>query len=125
LPKSPHRILFFVLAWIFLGLGFVGIFLPLLPTTPFCLLAAFLFSKSSEKYHQWLLGLKRIGPLIKDWEEKMAIRLSAKIYSTIMIVALFSSYNYFSSNPFELKIAVNFIGACVLAFIWTRPGLSE
>ena len=66
-------------------LGFIGVFLPLLPTTPFILLAAFCFSKSSERIHRWLLQHPRFGPLIRDWQEHRVIRPRAKLLASTMI----------------------------------------
>ena len=58
--------------------GIVGIFLPLLPTTPFVLLAAFCFSRSSTRLETWLLAHPRFGPLIADWRARHAMPLRAK-----------------------------------------------
>ncbi len=72
------------LIWLFvggssLGLGTLGIFLPLLPTVPFYLLAAYGFSKSSVKIHNWLLNHKIFGPDIKNWNENRVIHRRAKL----------------------------------------------
>ena len=56
------------LGWLCVALGVIGIFLPLLPTTPFILLAAWLFSRSSNKFHHWIQNHKRLGPIITMWE---------------------------------------------------------
>lgn len=61
-----------------LGLGILGIFLPLLPTTPFVLLAAFCFSRSSTRCEAWLLDHPRFGPMIRDWRQHRAIPWRAK-----------------------------------------------
>jgi uncharacterized protein len=58
--------------------GFIGIFLPLLPTTPFVLLAAFCFARGSPRWEAWLLAHPRFGPLVRDWRERRAIPLRAK-----------------------------------------------
>ncbi|MES2715406.1 MAG: YbaN family protein [Pseudomonadota bacterium] len=58
--------------------GLVGIFLPLLPTTPFVLLAAFCFSRGSARLEAWLLAHPRFGPLIADWRARRAMPLRAK-----------------------------------------------
>ncbi len=65
--------------WAFLGLAcvglaLVGVVLPLLPTVPFLLLAAFFFARSSERLHYWLLSHSTFGPLIDDWHSRGAIR---------------------------------------------------
>jgi len=75
------KIFWLVIGLTALALGTVGIFLPLLPTVPFYLLAAFSFSKSSERLHNWLLNHKIFGPDIRNWNEKRVIRRRAKLMS--------------------------------------------
>lgn len=62
--------LLFVLGFVSLILGIVGIILPLLPTTPFLLLSAYCFSRSSEKFHNYILNNKVFGQYIRDYNEK-------------------------------------------------------
>ncbi|MCF8159321.1 MAG: YbaN family protein [Polaromonas sp.] len=59
-------------------LGFIGIALPLLPTTPFVLLAAYCFSLGSARYEQWLLRHPRFGPMVRDWRSQRAVPMRAK-----------------------------------------------
>lgn len=61
-----------------LALGILGLFLPLLPTTPFVLLAAFCFTRGSPRWERWLLAHPRFGPLVRDWRARRAIPLRAK-----------------------------------------------
>jgi uncharacterized membrane protein YbaN (DUF454 family) len=68
-----------------LATGFVGIVLPLLPTTPFVLLAAFCFSRGSERYEQWLLNHPRFGPMVRDWRANGAVPLRAKQFASGMM----------------------------------------
>jgi uncharacterized membrane protein YbaN (DUF454 family) len=65
--------------------GFVGIFLPVLPTTPFVLLAAFCLSRSSSRAEQWLLNHPRFGPTVRDWRQRRAIPLRAKQLAWVMM----------------------------------------
>ncbi|CUK09490.1 YbaN family protein [Shimia thalassica] len=103
-----------------LALGTIGIVAPLLPTVPFLLLAAFCFSKSSERLHNWLLSHPTFGPPIADWNERGAISLAAKRLATISIVVVFGI-----SIAIGLRTTLLLIQAatlsCVLLFIWTRP----
>lgn len=118
---KPMKILYISLGWVAVALGFIGIFLPLLPTTPFLILAAYFFSKGSTRLHQWLLGQPHLGPIIKDWEAYGMIPLKAKIVSTIAIVALFSFTLIKVQVVLWIKAIVAATGVGVLTFIWSRP----
>lgn len=81
------RPLWFALGSVSLGLGILGIFLPLLPTTPFVLLAAFFFSRSSPAVHDWLLAHRTFGPAIRDWRDNRAISRRGKTAAAIAMGA--------------------------------------
>nr|WP_315596450.1 YbaN family protein [uncultured Cupriavidus sp.] len=68
-----------------LVLGIIGIFLPLLPTTPFVLLAAACFARGSEKFHHWLITHERFGPLVRDWQAHRSIPFRAKCLALSMM----------------------------------------
>ena len=119
--KGTQKVVFIILGWLCLLLGILGIFLPVLPTTPFALLAAYFFSKSSEKLHAWLLRQKHLGPLIQNWESYGVIRPRAKVLATVTMVVLFSYTNLFVPVSIFIKILINSIAVGVLIFIWTRP----
>ncbi len=109
------------LGWLFLLLGIVGIPLPLLPTTPFLLLAAFFFSRSSPRLHRWLRAHRLFGPIIRDWEEHKRISLRAKISATLAIVLLFAISLLVAKLALALDIMLVLVAVGVLVFIWTRP----
>ena len=79
---------------IFVGLGILGIFLPILPTTPFLLLASACFARSSKKFYDWLLNNKLFGNYIKNYHEGRGVPLKFKIFtiSLLWITILFSIY---------------------------------
>lgn len=79
------KIVLIVIGSIALVLGIMGIFVPLLPTTPFLLLAAALFVRSSPRLYEWLLSQKYLGPYIRNFREQKAIPLRAKIISVSMV----------------------------------------
>lgn len=74
-----------IIGTISLALGIIGIFLPLLPTTPFLLLTAALYFRGSPRLYQWLLSHKHLGPYIRNFRENKAIPLRAKIISLTLM----------------------------------------
>lgn len=74
-----------ILGSVSLALGIIGIFVPLLPTTPFLLLTAALYFRGSHRLYQWLLSHKYFGPYIRNYRENKAIPLRAKIYSLLLM----------------------------------------
>jgi uncharacterized membrane protein YbaN (DUF454 family) len=118
--EQSKRLVFLSLGILAVGAGFAGVFLPLVPTTPFLLLAAYFFSKSSDRLHEWLLNHKLFGKLIRDWREHRAIAPRAKFISVAMIVPLYS-YTIFW-HDFHIAIKLCLAGLCLWStiFILTR-----
>lgn len=81
-----QRMLWLVAGAISLLTGIVGIFLPVLPTTPFVLLAAYCFSRGSPRWERWLLQHPRFGPMVRDWRANRAVPLRAKQLATVMMI---------------------------------------
>ena len=79
------KTLYIVLGSISLGLGILGIFLPLLPTTPFLLLTAYCYFKGSPRLYNWLLNHQHFGPIVRNFRENKAIPLRAKIISLTLM----------------------------------------
>jgi uncharacterized membrane protein YbaN (DUF454 family) len=121
--SSTKRYLFITFGFISLFLGVIGIFIPLLPTTPFAILAAYFFSKSSKQLHEWLLRRKYLGPIIIKWEAHGVIEVQAKCLASIGILALFSYTLIFVDVYLWIKLIVAAIGLSVLLFIWSRPSV--
>lgn len=114
------RSVWLLLGFLFTGVAFVGVVLPLLPTVPFLLLAAFSFARSSDRFHDWLMNHRTLGPPIRDWRRDGAIKRRAKWLATVSIFAAFGI-----SLALGLKVWVLAVQAAALAgvmvFIWTRP----
>jgi uncharacterized membrane protein YbaN (DUF454 family) len=119
--KSLAQYLYITVGWLFLGLGVIGIFLPLLPTTPFVLLAAFCFSRGSATLHRWLLEQKTFGPMIRDWNQHGIIRRRVKWTSAVLIVLMIGYPVLFSPLSRPIKIGLVMVGIGVIGFIWSRP----
>ena len=103
-----------------LALGALGIALPLLPTTPFVLVAAFAFAQSSERLHQWLLAHNVFGPLIENWRLHGAISQRAKVVSVVSMAAVLGVSMVMAAPAFVVWVQVGVLGASAL-FILTRP----
>ena len=115
------RPLYIAAGWTCLGLGALGIFLPLLPTTPFVLLAAFCFSRGSTTLHQWLLNQKTFGPIIQDWNQHGVIRPHIKWTSVGLIILMIGYPVLFGPIPTWIKTTLVVIGLGVISFIVSRP----
>ena len=77
------RIILLGLGWVCVSLGFIGIFVPGLPTTIFLIIALWAFTKSSKKLRFWLLNHKRFGPILRNWQEHKVVPRRAKIVMVI------------------------------------------
>jgi uncharacterized membrane protein YbaN (DUF454 family) len=75
-----------LLGFLFLALGSIGVVLPLLPTTPFVLLAAGCFAKSSPRMHSWLHESTLFGPILKDWDDNRCLSVQVKVLALSMIL---------------------------------------
>ena len=111
------RVLYVLLGLFFVGLGVIGAFLPVLPTTPFLLLASYFFVRSSHRLNAWLLRSRLFGPFIRDWQRHRAVRPRVKVTALAMMsVAVFCSA-YFGNLPWYLVVmlvVLALIGAVVV-----------
>lgn len=101
--------------------GAVGLVVPLLPTTPFLLLAGLCFSRSSPRLHGWLLASPLLGRLVADWERHGAIRPRAKWACTLLLVGCVSWPIASGRVPPPVVPLVLLTVGAVAAFVWTRP----
>ncbi|WP_282339110.1 YbaN family protein [Pseudomonas sp. PS02288] len=111
------------IGWTSVALGVIGIFLPVLPTTPFLLLAAACFARSSRRFYEWLVDHPRLGPWIRDYLDGEGIPLKGKVYAIGLMWASIALSCYlvplFWARTFMLTSAV-----CVSLYILkqkTRP----
>lgn len=114
------RAVYLIIGVISLALGAVGAFLPLIPTVPLWLLAAFCFAKSSDRLHKWINEHPVTGPPILAWREKGAISLRSKRLATVSILTVFAVSVLLNVRLTILVIQAGVLIA-VLIFIWTRP----
>jgi len=103
-----------------LGLGLIGIVLPVLPTTPLILLAAFCFSKGSPRLRAWITAHARFGPIIEDWEETGAIPRPVKLFACTVMAITFG-VSVLLGLPAKLLIIQGLAMSIGAAYVLTRP----
>jgi len=114
------RILWASIGWIALLCGLIGAALPLIPTVPFVLLAAFAFARSSDRVHDWLVTHPVFGPSIISWRERGAISLTGKRWATASFIVSIGLGIWLRLPPYALAMQ-GLALACTAAFIWSRP----
>lgn len=117
---SVRQVCWLCFAWVCIGLGVVGIFLPLLPTTPFLLLASWAAPKGSPRLDAWLRGHPRLGPLLAAWHEQKAIPRRAKMLAVVtMTVSWLCLYALGASTRTLILVALLMIS--VSTYVCSRP----
>ena len=118
--SGPMRWVMLALAVASLVLGVIGIFVPVLPTVPFILLAAWAASRSSPRLHEWMETHPRFGHHIRDWREGGVVSRSAKWMATVFMSG--SAVMMFLLVPHRWLVAAVVAGmVAVLAWLWRRP----
>lgn len=115
------RPFWFALGWLALGLGGLGVILPVLPTTPFLLVAVWAFGKSSERWRQWIYRQPTFGPLVMAWEQHGVVPIWGKAAA---MGAMSLSFGYLIYTDRLPLWALALIGATLLGVAWflaTRP----
>lgn len=121
LLPGPLRIALLVAGFACVGLAALGVFLPLLPTTPFLLVAAACFARSSPRFYRALLGNRVFGPLIRDWREHRAVPLRAKILAITAITLVLGSTILFSVPIPAVQIGLAAFGIGLCIWLWRLP----
>jgi len=109
------------LGWFLVGIGLVGVFLPVLPTTPFVLLALWCFARSSRRFHDWLYHHPRLGPLAQAWVQHRVVPLRAKLLSVSMMAASLLYVTLAFADSWWLPVVLGLTMGAVAAYILTRP----
>jgi len=113
-----RKSLFIVVGWCCVLLGIIGVFLPLLPTTPFMILALVLFARSSPRLHRMLLENRWFGPGLRQWEKDRSISRSTKLRAMLLVVLTFAiSITILSARPL-LQLMLLGLMSGLLLLLW-------
>ncbi|RWR00704.1 hypothetical protein ED28_17745 [[Pantoea] beijingensis] len=115
-----QRILLLIIGWLAIVLGTLGIVLPLLPTTPFILLAAWCFARSSPRFHAWLLNRSWFGPYLRHWQQHRALPPKAKGRAIILILITFA-FSLWWVKLLWLRILLGCMLCVLLIFMLRLP----
>lgn len=107
-----------------MALGILGIFLPLLPTTPFILLAAACFARSSDRLHDWLLTRPLAGPIIRDWHEHRSMPPRVKPWAATLIILSFGLSVWMMESSWH-RIMLALLMSGLLIALWRIPVRKE
>jgi len=118
------KLFLIVIGWLAVALAFAGVVLPVLPTTPFLLLAAWCFSRSSPRFHHWLLYRSWFGGYIRHWQKHKGLPKGAKPKAIILIVLTFSLSIWVVSYLW-LKIGLLALLCWLLIFMYRLPVVDE
>ena len=114
------RLAALILAYFFLALAIVGMFLPGLPTVPFLLLTAWFAARGSERLHSWLYAHPHLGKLLIDWEQQGAVSRTSKVIAVLMLITSWVVMYHRLDNVWVLAgIAVLFVA--IATYLASRP----
>jgi len=118
------RLVFLLGGHLSVVLGIIGAILPVVPSTPFMILAAYCYSKSSPRLHQKILNLPHIGSHVRDWEDHGLISVKAKILS-IVLLSVMIGFSIYVLKVTWLKIMLAIIALAISTFIFSRPSVKK
>jgi len=115
------RALFVVLGFLFVGTGIAGVVLPVLPATPFFLLAAACFARASARFYNWLLNNPTFGPTIRAWRRHHSIRFRTKIWAILLMSSMLAVSTVFFVADRNVQIGLAALGFLLAIWMWRIP----
>ncbi|MFN4141994.1 YbaN family protein [Aestuariivirga sp.] len=119
--RALRRPLLLGAGWFCVGLGVIGIIMPLFPTTPFLLVAVWAFSRSSPELAEKIRGHRLAGAYVRDWEDEGVIPPGAKVLAITMMTAMFGYLQFGSDAPAWAVISAGLVMTGAGAYVLSRP----
>ncbi len=120
MTSRTGRYLMIAFGWLCVGVGIIGVVVPGLPTTVFLLIAAWAFSRSSERFQRWLIEHPRFGPPVVAWRDRGAIPPRAKVLAVVMMCTSLAIIVVYGDG-WILPTVTGTIMACAAAYVVSRP----
>ncbi len=117
------RSVLLVLGWVWVGIAFVGIIAPIIPTTGPIILAAFFFSKSSERFDNWLVNNRLFGGIVRGWRDGEGFTVKAKVIAVTAIMVSFGITTVFAlgGSPMVVRAGMWLLAFAIATYVVTRP----
>ncbi len=115
------RLVFAALGTLFLVIGIVGVFVPVLPTTPFLLLATACYARSSRRFYNWLMNHRTFGSLIVEWRTYRSIPWRVKLVAVATLIMTFGSSIIFFVRDGRLQLALTVFGLSMAVWLYRVP----
>ena len=119
--RREVRLVFLLLGLGFVAIGVAGIFLPVLPTTPFMLLAAACFARSSERFYHWLLNHRIFGHTVREWQQHRSIPRRTKWFAIITMAATLTVSVVFFVPHAALQVTLALFGVVLAIYLYRIP----
>lgn len=118
---TAQRWIWFGLGWAFLAIGIVGVVVPLLPTTPLLLLAVWAFSRSSQRFHDWIVEHRVLGPPVQRWRRERILPLRVKAIAVGSMLASMGYITFALHPPWYVLAAMGGVVAVTVTFLARIP----
>jgi uncharacterized membrane protein YbaN (DUF454 family) len=115
------RVVLAALGFVCVGVGVAGMFLPVLPATPFFLLAAACFARASARFYNWLLNHRVVGPTVREWQTHRSIPYRTKLWAIALMCGTLAISTLFFVEGLVLKLLLAALGVLLALWLWRVP----
>ncbi len=119
--STAKRYVLLIIGWFFVALGAIGVFLPILPTTPFLIVALWAFSRSSKRFHHWLYTHRWYGSYLVAWDQHRVIPIQAKVMAVVFMALGWGFFTVFIAQGWLLPAIIGTIEVLVAIYVCSKP----